>query len=129
MNEIPVLGRPALRRLVVRGLTAGAAALVVLPTVTAVALTGIDLVKRRGRKQRPAQRPGTFHVEAGESSVSIFTSGEELFEAMIAAIDDARESVKLETYIWKGDETGQRFMDAVNRAAERGVRVLSLIHI
>lgn len=123
MNEIPVLGRPALRRLVVRGLTAGAAALVVLPTVTAVALTGIDLVKRRGRKQRPAQRPGTFHVEAGESSVSIFTSGEELFEAMIAAIDDARESVKLETYIWKGDETGQRFMDAVNRAAERGVRV------
>ena len=44
MNEIPVLGRPALRRLVVRGLTAGAAALVGLPTVTAVALTGIDLV-------------------------------------------------------------------------------------
>lgn len=112
-----------LRRTVLRGVGIGAAGLTVVPAVTALAVTAVDLIKRRGRVARPAQRPGTFHASAPESDLTVFTSGEEVFDAMIEAIDGARESVKLETYIWKGDATGQRFLEAVNRAAERGVDV------
>ncbi len=42
---------------------------------------------------------------------------------MIAAIDAAEDTVLLETYIWKGDRTGQRFKRALIAAAERGVDV------
>jgi cardiolipin synthase len=42
---------------------------------------------------------------------------------MLAAIDAARESVCLETYIYAPDELGQRFRDALVKAQRRGVRV------
>ena len=120
--------RRGLAALPVRRLAAHAALLygigtVAVPVAAAAVVTAVDVVKRRGRKKRPAQRPGTFHAQAGESQLSIYTSGGDLFDAMIEAIDGAQESVKLETFIWKGDETGMRFREAVNRAAARGVDV------
>ena len=42
---------------------------------------------------------------------------------MIAAIEGAQRQVLFETYIWKGDEVGVRFKDALTRAADRGVEV------
>ncbi len=42
---------------------------------------------------------------------------------MVESIDDAKERVFFETFIWKGDEWGQRIKDALIRAAERGVEV------
>ena len=53
--------------------------------------------------------------------------GDEAFPAMLAAIDAARESVRLETYIFSGDELGQRFRDALLRARQRGVSVRVLV--
>ena len=42
---------------------------------------------------------------------------------MIAAIEGAERQILFETYIWKGDEIGQRFKDALAAAADRGVEV------
>ena len=42
---------------------------------------------------------------------------------MLAAIEGARRQVLLETYIWKGDEVGERFKTALADAAARGVEV------
>ncbi len=42
---------------------------------------------------------------------------------MLAAIESARESVRLETYIYAGDSIGQRFRDALIKARRRGARV------
>jgi cardiolipin synthase len=42
---------------------------------------------------------------------------------MLAAIDSARESVRLETYIYAADALGQRFRDTLVRAQQRGARV------
>jgi len=86
-------------------------------------LATIDAVKERGRKQRDAPRPGTFEAEVEGSRLSVYTSGDTLYDDMIEAIDGAQSSIQLETFIWKGDEMGQRFLDALNAAAERGVRV------
>src|SRR5437773_2744774 len=56
-----------------------------------------------------------------------FSSVSESFEAMLRAIDEARESVRLEMYIYTDSAIGGRFRAALVRAAERGVRVQVLI--
>nr|WP_235998134.1 phospholipase D-like domain-containing protein [Aestuariimicrobium ganziense] len=82
-----------------------------------------DFVRRRHRK--PYRFPVTdpTPVMAGEDEVVVHTFGAVLYEDMLDAIDQARETVMFETYIWKGDEVGQRFKDALTRAAARGVAV------
>ncbi len=53
--------------------------------------------------------------------------GRASFPALLAAIDAAKESVRLETYIYSADEVGERFLQAFLRARERGVQVRVLI--
>jgi cardiolipin synthase A/B len=55
------------------------------------------------------------------------SSGEEIFSEMLRAIDTAQISVRLEIYIFAGDEVGTQFRDALVRAQQRGVRVSALI--
>jgi cardiolipin synthase len=54
-------------------------------------------------------------------------SGDDAFPAMLSALDAARESIRLETYIFAGDELGRRFRDALVRARQRGVAVSVLV--
>jgi cardiolipin synthase len=42
---------------------------------------------------------------------------------MIRAISEAKDRIFIETFIWKDDDTGQQFKDALNEAAGRGVDV------
>jgi cardiolipin synthase A/B len=42
---------------------------------------------------------------------------------MLAEIEGARETVFVGTFIWKGDEVGRRFVEALARKAREGVRV------
>jgi cardiolipin synthase len=50
-------------------------------------------------------------------------TGDEVFPEMLAAIDEARQSVVLETYIYSASPLGERFREALIRACERGVQV------
>ncbi len=61
------------------------------------------------------------------NSVTPLIDGDEAYPAMIAAIDGARESVALLSYIFDADYAGQQFMDALARASERGVEVRVLV--
>jgi cardiolipin synthase A/B len=54
-------------------------------------------------------------------------TGREIFPAMLAAISAAQESVQLETYIYRNDKIGGKFLEALLAAAERGVRVRVLV--
>lgn len=54
---------------------------------------------------------------------TVLRNGDEAFPAMLSAIDGARTRVNFETYAFKDDEIGKRFIDAMARAAERGVFV------
>lgn len=92
----------------------------------AVVVSGLfatDALTKRSRKKRRAPRPGIFTAEVEGSNLEVLTHGEDVFNAMIEAIDSAEHTIMLATFIWKGDRVGQRFMDALNRAAERGVEV------
>ncbi len=53
--------------------------------------------------------------------------GDEAYPAMIGAIDDARDSVLLSTYIFDNDRAGALFVEAFRRAVARGVEVRVLI--
>ena len=54
-------------------------------------------------------------------------AGREIFPAILAAINGARESVCLETYIFGAGYPGEAVRDALVRARERGARVRVLI--
>src|SRR3546814_20872798 len=50
-------------------------------------------------------------------------SSDLVYADMLEAIGSAKKQILLETYIWKGDEVGERFKQALTDAAERGVDV------
>lgn len=54
-------------------------------------------------------------------------NGDEAFNAMLAAIEAARRSVRLETYIYGAGALGDRFRAALIRAIGRGVEVKVLV--
>ncbi|MGL5827706.1 MAG: phospholipase D-like domain-containing protein [Nocardioides sp.] len=93
------------------------------PFAIAIGLTLVDSYRRRGKKAKPVPRSRPRQVSVGESEVTTYTFGQDLYDDMLAAIAQAEHQVLLETYIWKGDELGERFKAAVVAAADRGVEV------
>jgi len=59
--------------------------------------------------------------------VRLLRNGEEIFPAMLAAIEDAQTSVDLLTFVYWTGSIGQQFADSMARAADRGVRVRVLL--
>ena len=56
-------------------------------------------------------------------SARLLVDADQAFPEMLAAIDQARHRVELETYILRDDRVGQAFGQALIRAASRGLRV------
>jgi cardiolipin synthase len=52
-----------------------------------------------------------------------FGSGDDIFVAMLAAINSAQLSVRLEVYTYAGDRLGEQFREALVQAQGRGVKV------
>ncbi len=63
----------------------------------------------------------------GGNAVTALNNGDEIFPAMLAAIDSARVSITFETYIYWSGEAGDRFSQALQRKAREGVRVHVLV--
>lgn len=55
--------------------------------------------------------------------MQLLRNGPRTFDAMVAAIDGARESVALESYMFFSDSVGERFARVLLDAARRGVHV------
>ncbi|MFX4285726.1 phospholipase D-like domain-containing protein [Janibacter sp. G349] len=91
--------------------------------LTAAGLLVFDSQRRKDRpdKEFPHRHGGPVPVPGGD--VRIYTFGENLFEDMLADIEAATERIYLETYIWKGDATGERFRKALTDAHARGVQI------
>lgn len=92
----------------------------------AFAIAGITVVARQRKQRRfkagfPHMHPAEVHI--GENRLQLYTYGQDLYEAMIAAIDDARETIYLESFIWKADAVGQRFKDHLMAKAAQGIQV------
>lgn len=116
-------------RLILGIVAAAVAVMLVLQAITVAALMMVD----RQRKRRSA--PATFpHNELPEvtldgSSFQIYVYGRDLYDAMLTAIDEATDSIYMETFIWKDDEAGQEFKEHLARKAEQGVAVYAVYDV
>ena len=61
------------------------------------------------------------------NSIQPLINGDEAFPAMLSAIESAKKSISLCTYIFDNDASGRRFVAALSRAVSRGVQVRVLI--
>jgi cardiolipin synthase len=98
-----------------------------------------SVVVRRGETALPdgvppAIRPLATLVGAATGSplvagnvVEPLVNGDEAYPAMLAAIDEATQSIALTTYIFDRGQVADQFVDALARAARRGVIVRVLI--
>ena len=57
------------------------------------------------------------------NAFDVLTNGDQIFPAMLEAIDGARRRISFETYIFDTGEVATRFTEALERAARRGVAV------
>lgn len=89
----------------------------------ALAMTLVDSYRRRGKKPKPFPTRPAKQIPVGAGTVTTYTFGADLYADMLAAIEGARSQVLLESYIWKGDEVGEKFKAAIIDAAARGVDV------
>ena len=76
--------------------------------------------------ERAGQRITGRLVEDG-NAISILHNGDAAYPVMLEAIDAAKKSVCLSSYIFRADEAGNPFIDALTRAKDRGVEVRVLI--
>jgi cardiolipin synthase len=61
------------------------------------------------------------------NEIRLLVGGGQYFPAIEAAMDEAREEIYLETYIFENDNTGQRIAAALARAARRGVKTRLMV--
>lgn len=113
-------------------------------TVVVTGMAGIimlNLVPDRRELMRPvphvnaSSQPEFFRTMAGlfgsnllaGNHVETLVNGEQIFPAMLEAIDGARESVNFETYIYWSGSIAERFAHALSARARDGVEVRVLL--
>jgi cardiolipin synthase A/B len=64
---------------------------------------------------------------SANNTIELISGGAAYFEILERLIDQAKESIHLQIYIYEADETGARVTAALMRAAQRGVKVFLLL--
>jgi cardiolipin synthase A/B len=72
--------------------------------------------------ERVVERPLT-----SGNQIQPLVNGDEAFPAMLAAIESAKKSLSLTSYIFDNDPSGREFIAALQRAVQRGVQVRVLV--
>ena len=62
-----------------------------------------------------------------QCAVKALRNGDEIFPAMLEAIESARDTITFETFIYWSGDIGRRFTDALARRAREGVKVHVLL--
>jgi cardiolipin synthase A/B len=126
----------------------------VLPALGAIAYAflGVNRVQRRAMRMRggmvrhrvdaqfPTSEPGTHFLPLARlvsqmverrllagNTIDPLVDGAHAFPAMLEAINGARTSIAMASYIFDGDGIGEQFVHALAAAAARGVEVRVLI--
>jgi cardiolipin synthase A/B len=80
---------------------------------------------------RPSFSRALWRIASADVScgnvVTLLRDGGGTFDAMLALIESAKETLDFEGYIFRRDEIGDRFIKAFADAADRGVRVRVLV--
>jgi cardiolipin synthase len=66
---------------------------------------------------------GEGFAVSGGNAVNLYHAGSHAFDAILEAIQQARDHVHFQFFIFRSDATGERFIDALCACARRGVEV------
>lgn len=91
--------------------------------LTAAILLTITAIRDRNKRQRTFPTIELKEVQVGANRLQLYGYGKDLYTAMLEAIDQAEESIYIESYIWKDDEAGWEFKTHLARKAAEGVEV------
>jgi cardiolipin synthase len=94
-----------------------------LQVLTAAVLLVIAALGKRHKHEVSFPHQPFEEVQVGENVLQLYAYGRDLYDAMLEAIDAAKESIYLEMYIWKDDAVGQEFQTHLARKAAEGVAV------
>jgi cardiolipin synthase len=88
----------------------------------------VTLQIRSGVSAEDARHPDYVAALVGTelsrgNAFDVLTNGEQIFPAMLGAIDGARRRISFESYIFDTGDVATRFTEALERAAKRGVKV------
>src|SRR5215216_7603095 len=99
-------------------------------TAVQVSLVGILVALAEIRKRRHARSEGfpwvdqpEVEIESGDSRLKLYPYGVRLYEAMLEEVERSERKIFVGTFIWKGDEVGRRFVEALARKAGEDVEV------
>lgn len=119
-----MLPRPTFRSLlkIAGGLLGGLLSLeVIILGLLSLTTTLRKLQQGKGKHRFP--HVDLDEVQVGDNKLQIYSYGQDVYDAMLEAIDGARKCIFLESYIWKDDQLGQMFKDRLTKKAEEGVNV------
>src|SRR5918997_4226107 len=98
-------------------------------TAVQAAVVGVLVAMAQLRKRRAGPQGGfpwedqpEVTLEGGDR-LKLYPYGVQLYDAMLEDIRNAKKSIYVGTFIWKGDEVGQRFVDALAERAREGINV------
>lgn len=120
LSILGIRSRLSIRQILLRvlGIAVG------LQIITVAILWVVSTLRnRKSKKKASFSYLDLDPVQVGENSLQIHSYGRNLYDAMLAAIDDAQDYIYLESFIWKGDEVGEEFKTHLIRKAEQGVAV------
>ena len=121
-NLIAPLRRWVRRRSIVRVITWTAVTILALQAIIIAVLSAIvGSARKRRRPVRGFPHLNLEEICLGRNELKVYSYGRDLFDAMLTAIDEAKESIYLETFIWKGDRVGELFKEHLIRKAQEGV--------
>ena len=92
--------------------------------ITVIAI--LTVIGRRRKLRAPKQgfpRLAGGEIPVADNALTLYANGQELFDAMLRAIAQAREVIYFETYIWKADQVGHAFKNLLIAKANEGVQV------
>jgi cardiolipin synthase A/B len=122
MNPLKSLRR-RYRFSLLRTLLGATGLMVALQACVVIILQVVSAYRKRFRHGGGFPHPYLSEVPVGKNTLQLYDYGYDLYNAMLAAIDVAQESIYLETFIWKDDAVGQKFKDHLACKAAQGVEV------
>jgi cardiolipin synthase A/B len=121
---LPAMATPAVRRVSLIVVFFAVLVAVVLLLVQDQVTLHLRSAVGAAEPEHPAYLAGLLGVQLTDGNrFTVHTNGEQIFPAMLAAIDRAQRRVSFETYIYESGEMAEAFTRAFARAARRGVRV------
>ncbi len=94
-----------------------------LQVLTIAILQLVSKLRRKRQQDGGFPHPNLSEIHVGDNTLQLYDYGQYLYDAMLTSIENARETVYLETFIWKDDTIGQAFKKLLAKKAAQGVEV------